>query len=155
MIYDCIIHDKLLQTDEIKGAVVNLKLQGFYHGEENHDLPNYSFFIMLGDQRIGCITLRLGYNESTEIHGHIGYTIDEGYRGYGYSYYALELILRLAKDHGYSKLLVTCDPNNMSSIKSVMKIGGILLKENVEVPKDHIYYVLGIKHLNQYQIPIT
>lgn len=43
----------------------------------------------------------------------------------------------------------------MSSIKSVMKIGGILLKENVEVPKDHIYYVLGIKHLNQYQIPIT
>ena len=154
MIYDCLIHEKMLHSDEIKGAVVSLKLQGFYHGEAPNDLPNYCYFIVLGDRRIGSITLRLGFNESILIHGHIGYTIDEGYRGHGYSYYALQLILKLAQDHGYSELLVTCDPHNISSIKSVLKIGGILIRENVEVPKDHIYYVLGITHLNQYQIKL-
>lgn len=154
MIYDCLIHEKMLHTDEIKGAVVSLLLQGFYNGEAPHDLPNYSFLIMLGSKRIGSITLRLGYNELTPIHGHIGYTIDEGYRGHGYSFYALQLILGLAKDHGYSDLLVTCDPHNISSIKSVLKIGATLLKENVVVPKDHIYYVLGITHLNLYQISL-
>lgn len=154
MIYDCLIHEKLLQTDEIKGAVVSLKLQGFYHDQLSNDLPNYSFLIMLGDKRIGTITLRLGYNEITDIQGHIGYSIDEGFRGHGYSYYAIQLILILAKRHGFQKLLVTCDPHNLSSIKSILKIGAKLIREEIEVPKDHIYYVLGIKYLNQYEIDL-
>jgi len=29
MRYDCLIHDQLLHTEDIKGAVVSLKLQGF------------------------------------------------------------------------------------------------------------------------------
>ncbi len=80
--YECMIHEKLLHTDEIQGAVVSLKLQGFYHGEDG-DLHSYSFFIMLGNQKIGTIALRLGFNDMTMIHGHVGYTIDEGYRGHG------------------------------------------------------------------------
>ena len=149
--YDCMIHEKLLHTDEIQGAVVSLKLQGFYHGEEG-DLPSYSFFIMLGNQKIGTIALRLGFNDMTMIHGHIGYTIDEGYRGHGYSYYALGLILDLARKHGYRALIVTCDPLNLSSIKSVLKSGGRLIEERKSVPNNHIYYVLGIKELNCYEI---
>jgi len=109
---------------------------------------------MLGNLRIGTIALRLGFNDMTMIHGHIGYSIDEGYRGHGYSYYALQLIIQLAKLHGYRHLLVTCDPNNLSSIKSVLKAGGNLIEENRAVPKDHIYYVLGIKMLNCYEIAL-
>lgn len=154
MRYDCLIHDQLLHTEEMKGALVSLKLQGFYHGSSEEELPSYSFFIMLGNIRIGTIALRLGFNDMTMIHGHIGYTIDEGYRGHGYSYYALQLIIELAKMHGFQYLLVTCDPMNLSSIKSVLKAGGILIEENREVPKDHIYYVLGIKHLNCYEIAL-
>jgi predicted acetyltransferase len=88
----------------------------------------------------------------TMIHGHIGYTIDEGYRGHGYSYYALELVLDLARKHGYRALIVTCDPLNLSSIKSVLKAGGRLIEERKSVPNNHIYYVLGIKELNCYEI---
>ena len=154
MNFDCVIHHPLLDKDLITGPVVSLKLQGFYEREVDSDLPHYCFFIMLGSHKIGSITLRLGYNESTHIHGHIGYTIDEGYRGYGYSYYALQLILALAKEHGYKHLLVTCDPHNLSSIKSVLKVGGILIEEERSVPKDHIYYVLGFTHLNCYLISL-
>jgi predicted acetyltransferase len=154
MRYDCLIHDQLLHTEDIKGAVVSLKLQGFYHGSNEEELPSYSYLIMLGNLRIGTIALRLGFNDMTMIHGHIGYTIDEGYRGHGYSYYALQLIIQLARLHGYQHLLVTCDPNNLSSIKSVLKAGGNLIEENRAVPKDHIYYVLGITKLNCYEIPL-
>lgn len=154
MSYDCLIHDKLLHTDFIQGPVVSLKLQGFYPRETETDLPHYCFFIMLGSQKIGSITLRLGYNDYTDIHGHIGYTIDEGFRGHGYSYYALQLIIELAKEHGYEHLLVTCDPHNLSSIKSVLKVGGRLVEEHRSVPKDHIYYVLGLTVLNCYVISL-
>jgi predicted acetyltransferase len=91
----------------------------------------------------------------TMIHGHIGYTIDTAYRGYGYSYYALQIILELAKEHGYERIIVTCDPNNLRSIKSVLKAGGRMIHEFRDVPKDHIYYVLGITQLHVYEIPLT
>lgn len=154
MRYDCLIHEKLLHTDTIPGAVISLKLQGFYPAHDAHDLPNYSFFMMLADQIIGKITLRLGYNELTLIQGHIGYEIDEAYRGYGYSYYALSMILELARAHGFQSVLVTCDPSNVRSIKSVLKVGGKMIYHMKEVPKDHIYYVLGITHLNVYSIDL-
>lgn len=154
MHYDCLIHDQLLHTDEIKGALVSLKLQGFYHGQTEDELPSYSYFIMLGNIKIGMIALRLGFNDMTRIHGHIGYTIDEGYRGHGYSYYALQLVLDLARKHGFQTVLVTCDPHNLSSIKSVLKAGGKLVEEGRLVPQDHIYYVVGIKALNCYEIAL-
>lgn len=155
MIYDCLIHEKLLHTDEIKGAIVSLKLQGFYDGKKTNECPHYSFFIMLGNKRIGVCSLSLGYHEMTPIHGHIGYTIDEGYRGYGYSYYALQMILNLAREHGYERVLMTSDPKNLSSINSILKVGGKLIKEAFLVPKDHIYYVLGITYLNLYEITLA
>ena len=152
--YDCLIHHQILNKEHISGPIVSLKLQGFYEKEMGTDLPHYCFFIMLGSHKIGSITLRLGYNDMTMVHGHVGYTIDEGYRGHGYSYYALELIIDLAQEHGYDHLLLTCDPHNMSSIKSVLKAGGILVQESIEVPKDHIYYVFGLTHLNRYIIKL-
>lgn len=155
MSYDCLIHEKLLDKEILKGPMIHLRLQGFYPGNPPHDLPNYCYLIMLGHEKIGQITLRLGYNEMTLIHGHIGYTIDPGFRGHGYSYYALQIILDLAKEHGYERILVTCDPSNLRSIKSVLKAGGRIVYENMDVPKDHIYYVLGMTHLHVYEIPLT
>lgn len=152
--YNCLIHDKLLSKDIIKGHVVSLKLQGFYEVKDLSDLPHYVFFIMLGNQRIGSITLRLGFNQFTWIHGHIGYQIDTNFQGFGYSYHALTLILGLAKEHGYSYVLVTCEKNNLKSIKGVLKAGGRLVNDHVFIPHDHIYHILGYTDLNCYEISL-
>lgn len=153
--YNCLIHTKILLDDDIKGNIVSLKLQGFYEIKDVHDLPHYVFFIMLANQRIGSITLRLGFNETTWIHGHIGYQIDTRFQGFGYSYHALMLILRLAKDHGYSYILVTCEKNNLKSIKCVLKAGGTLIHDHVHIPEDHIYRILGYTDLNCYEISLA
>lgn len=150
--YDCMIHHQLLKKDVIKGPVIELKLLGYYERDLTDGIPFYCFQIMLANQAIGKITLRLGFNETTYIHGQVGYGIDEIHRGNNYAYYALEMIKDLAREHGYRKLLLTTDSKNEQSKRTVLKSGGRLIEFEKEVPKNHIYFVLGIERLNIYEI---
>jgi len=152
--YDCMIHHQLLKTDIIKGPVLDLKLLGYHERDLTDEIPYYCFQILLANQVIGKITLRIGFSEMTYIHGHVGYGIDEAYRGNNYSYYALEMIKDLARKHGYRKLLLTTDSRNEQSKKTVLKSSGKPIEIDRLVPKDHIYYVLGIERLNVYEISL-
>jgi predicted acetyltransferase len=152
--YDCMIHHQLLRKDMIKGPVVDLKLLGFYEKDSMGELPFYCFQILLASKPIGKITLRIGFNEMTYLHGHIGYGIDESYRGHHYSYYALEMIKNLAIEHGYRKLIVTTDARNEQSKRTVFKSGGRLIELEKKVPRDHIYFILGIEEVNVYEISL-
>ncbi len=152
--YDCMIHEKLLHKEYIKGPILDLKLKVFCVRDAIDSLPSYHYQIMLAGEPIGMIALRLGYDDMTMIHGHVGYSIHKEYQGHGYSYYALDMVKTLAKEHGYAKLMVTCEPTNLRSIKIVLKSGGRLLFERHKVPSSHIYNVLGIKELNIYEIPL-
>ncbi|RJX26004.1 MAG: GNAT family N-acetyltransferase [Acholeplasma sp.] len=151
-LYDCMMHEKLLHKEYIKGPILDLKLKVFCVRDAIDSLPSYHFDILLAGIPIGMIALRLGYDDMTMIHGHIGYSIKKEYQGHGYSYYALDMIKNLAKEHGYSRLIVTAEPTNLRSIKVVLKSGGRLLFEQHDVPQSHTYYVLGIKVLNVYEI---
>ncbi|MBU1143585.1 MAG: GNAT family N-acetyltransferase [Firmicutes bacterium] len=151
--YDCMIHHQLLKKEILKGPVVDLKLLNFYE-KDSKDLPFYCFQIILANKSIGKITLRLGFNEMTALHGHVGYGIDEAFRGNNYAYYALEMIKELAVEHGYRKLLVTTDARNEQSIRTILKSDGKLIELEKKVPNDHIYFVLGIKELNIYEISL-
>ena len=152
--YDCLIHHQLLTKDLIKGPVIDLKLIGYYERDLTEDLPYYNFQIMLASQSIGKITLRLGFNEMTHLHGHVGYGIDEAFRGNRYSFYALEMIKELAIEHGYRKIIVTTDSRNEQSKRIILKSRGKLIELEKKVPKDHIYSVLGIEVLNVYEISL-
>ncbi len=152
--YDCMIHHQLLKKDIIKGPVVDLKLLNFYERDLTEDIPYYCFHIMLANEPIGKITLRLGFNEYTFIHGHIGYGIASRFRGHNYSFYALEMIKELAREHGFRKLVITTDSRNEQSIHTVLKSGGELIETEKVIPHDHIYYVLGIETLNVYEISL-
>jgi RimJ/RimL family protein N-acetyltransferase len=152
--YDCLIHHQLIDTNYIYGPVLDLKLIGFHTEDYYGGLPFYCFAIMKGMTSIGKITLRLGYQRETRIHGHVGYQIDEPHRGHQYAYYALEMIKELAKAHGYRKLLLTTEASNESSIRIVMKSHGKLIDPNVMIPEDHIYYILGKRSLYLYEIEL-
>lgn len=86
---------------------------------ENFD-PYYIYLIIEDNEEIGRIVYREGEDSSRYYDGHIGYHIDEEYRGHNYSYYACLLLKEfIDKDFVY----ITCDPDNIASKKIIEKLG--------------------------------
>lgn len=90
-------------------------------------VPHTQFWIIDNDEFIGEIDFRHKLNDNLEkIGGHIGYAIRPKYRRQGYASFATEEVLKYAHDFGLDKVLITCDDNNIGSIKVIEKNGGIL-----------------------------
>lgn len=100
-------------------------------------VPAYHFLIC-GKQgnNMGNCDLRIGYSEGLYYGGHIGYAIDEKYRGHHYAAKACKLLFELAKKHGLDHLYITCDPDNWPSRKTCEYLKGELL-EIAELPEDN------------------
>lgn len=91
----------------------------------------------LDDKKVGSIDLRLTMNEMMFYYGHIGYHIIEKYRGHHYAYHACTILKKIAKDeYDLDELIITCNPDNIASLKTIEKLGAILLGK-YEVPLDH------------------
>lgn len=128
----------------VKGEVVSLSLIDTY-GEKT-SLPFYWWNIVLNNQNIGKISLRLADNLDAYWDGNIGYEIDEEYRGHNYAYEATKLVIEIAKMHNMSRLYFSCDSNNIASIKTIEKLGANFLEESIP-SMDYVYYRRGIpKH---------
>ena len=82
----------------------------------------------------GC-DLRIGYNRNLYYGGHIGYRIDEAYRGHHYAERACRLRFPFAREHGMEYLYITCAPDNLPSRRTCERLGGELL-EIAELPPD-------------------
>ena len=67
---------------------------------------------------------------------HIGYRIEEAYRGHHYAAKACMLLFQLAKKHGMDHLFITCNPDNWPSRKTLEYLKGELL-EIAELPEDN------------------
>jgi predicted acetyltransferase len=61
-----------------------------------------------------------------EVGGHIGYETAPAFRRMGVGSAMLSQALPIAKSLGLSEVLMTCDDNNLASIKIIEKNGGIL-----------------------------
>jgi len=64
--------------------------------------------------------------------GHIGYRIEEIYRGNNYDSKACKIIKNVAIAHGMNRLIITCNPENFPSRKTCEK-AGLKLKEIVDL----------------------
>ncbi|WP_208589975.1 GNAT family N-acetyltransferase [Gracilibacillus suaedae] len=75
---------------------------------------------------IGVVNIRHRLSEMLlAIGGHIGYGIRPSERKKGYATKILELALLEAKKIGITRALVTCDADNIGSLKAILKNGGI------------------------------
>ena len=84
---------------------------------------------------IGGISLRVGDNENIDMYaGHIGYGVNQEYRGNRYAARSCQLILPLAKRHGINPIWITCNPDNIAS-RRTCEIVGAKFVEIVEVPE--------------------
>jgi predicted acetyltransferase len=115
--------------------------------------PNYvpsSFLFAFASTRIvGRVAIRHSLNAFLErVGGHIGYVVVPEFRRQGYATAILRRSLQIARDElNIDRILVTCDDNNVGSIRTIEKNGGIL--ENVvsgpdlDVPKRRYWIELG------------
>ena len=129
---------RFLNTDSLRNQQIKLELERVAEGDlAKKWVPAYYFFICTpGGKRMGKCCLRVGNNENTYYGGHIGYEIDEPYRGNHYAAKACELLFSLAKRHEMSYVLITCNPDNIASRKTCEYLKGNLL-EIAELPKNN------------------
>ncbi|MBR5046945.1 MAG: GNAT family N-acetyltransferase [Eubacterium sp.] len=127
------LNTDFLEDDEIKLTVDRLTEAN----PERNFVPAYHFFICDKEgNRMGYCDLRIGYNDNLYYGGHIGYGVDEKYRGHHYAAKACRLLFSLARKHGMEYLYITCDPDNLPSRRTLEYLQGTLV-EIAELPEDN------------------
>lgn len=138
----------VISTDEI-----TLKISQKHQGDDEL-LPFYYYDIIVGNNIVGKISIRIGNNYHSYYNGHIGYEIDKEYRGNNYSYKACKLVLQVAKAHDMGELILTCDESNIASYKIIEKLGAELI-EIVKPPKDYFAYRENMEKQRIYKLQLS
>lgn len=94
--------------------------------DKNWVLTDTFFAIRKKDKKIiGIIDLRYRLNDFLKDFGHCGYSVRPSERNKGYATEMLSLICKLAKKAGLNTLQLSVEKENISSIKTITKNGGI------------------------------
>lgn len=123
-------------------------------GDEPRGLvPAYHFDIRLRgkSETIGGVNLRISNSRHIVMYaGHIGYGINEAYRGHRYAAKACNLISQVALDHGLKTLWITCNPDNWAS-RRTCEILGCEFIEIVDLPENTDMYQRGERQKCRYR----
>lgn len=96
------------------------------------------WWIAEGDEYLGAIDLRHYLNGFLlDAGGHIGYSVRPSARRRGLATWALSEVLHEARLLGMDRVLLTCDPGNRASIRTIENGGGVLedVRETLIGPK--------------------
>jgi tagatose 1,6-diphosphate aldolase len=86
----------------------------------------------VGGETVGIIRLRLTNEiEFLNFYGHIGYFIKTKFRGNGYACKAFKMLFPLIRYHEIKPVIITCDPNNIGSIKTCKRVGATHIKTEI------------------------
>lgn len=107
---------------------------------EGELVPFYHFKITDKEGAIvGHINFKAGdTNHIRQCVGHIGYEILPEYRGNSYAYFACDAIKPFIRAF-YEKVILTSDPENIPSIKTIEKLKAKFLNEQMVPPNDPSY----------------
>lgn len=147
---------EILQTENMTDGEITLAL--IEHREavpEKGFVPSYVFAIceVATGEPVGAIDLRIGYNDLLYYGGHIGYHVDPAHRGHRYAARACGLLFGLARRHGMNALIITCNPDNWASRRTIEHAGGVL-REIVDLPEDNDMYTSGERQKCIYDITL-
>lgn len=140
--------------ETIIGETLTLKLIETCDGDDQV-IPFYYYAIYLNSisSTIGKISIRIGHNEHAYINGNIGYEIDELFRGNGYAKMAVMMTYPIARYHGMTHLIISCDEDNDASKRVINKLGGVYL-ETILPPKSYVFYYESISKQSIYRMDI-
>ena len=81
----------------------------------------------VGDELVGRGSIRFALNEAlTSWHGHIGYAVLDAHRRRGYATEILGQALVIARAEGVTRVLMTCEDENIASSSVIERHGGRL-----------------------------
>ena len=98
-------------------------------------VPDSTFFCFYGKRNlmVGAMNIRHDLNDYLlKYGGHIGDGIRPSERRKGYATEMIRLALEECRKLGLTRVLMTCDKNNIGSAKSIIRNGGILENEVLE-----------------------
>lgn len=131
--------------DDLTDGVIELSLRHYGPGSDYvGGLPSWQFVIRRKGERrtIGLCDLRVGWEDAILYAGHIGYRILLPYRGHGYAERAARLLLALADRIGMEEVLITCDPDNAPSRRTLEKLQG-RYEGIIDIPEGTVAYSTG------------
>lgn len=111
----------------------------------------YHFKIMdIKGGNVGHLNFKVGdTNHIRQCVGHVGYEVLPEYRGNSYSYFACNAIRPFIRNF-YERVILTSDPENISSIKIIEKLNAKFLDE-ITVPEHDPSYESGSKRKRRYE----
>ena len=111
-------------------------LEHLEYKEPQEGLVPDSTFFCFDEKRnlmVGAVNIRHDLNDYLlKYGGHIGDGIRPSERRKGYATEMIRLALEECRKLGLTRVLMTCDKNNIGSAKSIIKNGGILENEVLE-----------------------
>jgi predicted acetyltransferase len=111
-----------------------------YHHPVHH-VPQTVMWGTWKNEFAGLISIRHTLNDDLKIMGgHIGYDTRPLFRGKGIATLMLKAALPIAKQIGLTRVLLTCNDDNIASIKVIEKNGGLLEKTALFEQKLKRYY---------------
>lgn len=99
------------------------------------------------DRLIGLLSIRYELPEElTQIYGDIGYGVRPSERKKGYATQMLAYALTVCKEKGMDKVLLGCYKDNLASVATIVKNGGVLTIENDNYSEGRIsqYYTINL-----------
>lgn len=126
-------HSLVLENEQIRLLLIH----HITNPIEANWLPSMVFDIEEKRTRkiVGRCDIRFGMNPYMRYMGNIGYTIYPPYRGHYYASMATYLLFSLAKE-SMEEVIITCNPDNIPSIKTIHRLGGELIGIE-DVPVGH------------------
>ena len=90
-------------------------------------VPSTFLVAEVDGQIVGRVSIRHQLNEYLETRGgHIGYGVRPAFRGRGHATEILDRALKIVRELGVNRVLVTCDDANDASSKVIERAGGVL-----------------------------
>ena len=112
---------------------------------DRRQAPYYHFRILAGTRDVGHINLRIGDSEHVRrVVGHVGYGIRKRDRGHRYALLACRALAPFARMIA-EEVIVTCDPENHASRRTLERLTGGRPGEPVAVPRMDPHYRRGAR----------
>jgi tagatose 1,6-diphosphate aldolase len=129
---------------------LELKLKETHpYDPETGFVPDYLFEMVNTSTNavMGTINLRVGLNDRLrEFGGHIGYEVAEQFRGKRYAARSCRLLIPLMRQLAINPVVITCDPENIPSVKTIESLGaGLQVTKEVEI-EPQVYRMTSIYH---------
>lgn len=138
--------DDGMELGHLTDGLIRLRLIAYQNGSDYVGyLPTYYFSIVKAENpyiEVGRCDLRIGEAPEIKYAGHIGYRIHVSHRGRSYAKKASKLLLGFAHELGLERILITCDPDNVPSRKTLEGLDG-QYEGIVTVPRDSACYRAG------------